>query len=47
MGFVSKPVRIVRVPEPSSEPLPAVPTPSRVREPVPTPRREERATTPA
>ena len=42
MGFLSKPVRTVEVPEPSSEPLPATaPPPEREREPAPTPRREE------
>jgi hypothetical protein len=41
MGFLSKPVRTVEVPEPSSEPLPAAPAPEREREPAPTPRREE------
>jgi hypothetical protein len=41
MGFLSKPVRTVEVPEPSSEPLPN-PAPAREREPAPAPRREER-----
>ena len=43
MGFLSKPVRTVEVPEPSSEPLPdAPPVREREREPAPPPRREER-----
>jgi hypothetical protein len=46
MGFLSKPVRTVRVTEPSLEPLPTAPEPSREREPVPVPRREERSATP-
>ena len=41
MGFLSKPVRTVEVPEPSSAPLPAAPV-RREREPEPVPRREER-----
>jgi hypothetical protein len=47
MGFLSRPVRTVRVPEPSSEPLPALPEPPREREPAPARRREERPATPA
>ncbi|MEA2672379.1 MAG: hypothetical protein QOG45_2599 [Chloroflexota bacterium] len=41
MGFLSKPVRTVEVPEPSQVPLPeSVPAPRRRRDPAP--RREER-----
>jgi hypothetical protein len=40
MGFVSKPVRTVEVPEPASVPLPD-PVPVRERRPAP-PRRERR-----
>ncbi len=41
MGFLSKPVRTVEVPEPSRVPLPErVPAPRRERDPAP--RREER-----
>lgn len=41
MGFVSKPVRTVEVPEPTSVPLPE-PVPAREREPAPPRRRERR-----
>jgi hypothetical protein len=41
MGFLSKPVRTVEVPEPSTAPLPAAPV-RRERDPAPAPRREER-----
>jgi hypothetical protein len=43
MGFLSKPVRTVEVPEPSREPLPSRPA-RRDREAAPPPRREERGT---
>jgi hypothetical protein len=43
MGFVSKPVRTVEVPEPSREPLPdALPAPRREREAEPARRHQER-----
>ncbi|HEV7467507.1 MAG TPA: hypothetical protein VGP96_14500 [Candidatus Dormibacteraeota bacterium] len=45
MGFVSKPVRTVEVPEPSRVPLPeSVPAPRRERQRDPERRREERDT---
>lgn len=47
MGFLSRPVRTVRVPEPSSVPFPALPEPPREPEPAPARRREERPATPA